>query len=134
MAQQQRLEKVGLDYRQNNLGKTNSQLPSNGAYTKTNKYDENHKDALADGDALGKGTGMPMGYAVADYNAPRTQMNYSVIDTTTNAGGLYDTDGRNGMGGRKRLMTINRFNENNPYGENSVDTSANIADGQYKVH
>ena len=47
-------------------------------------------------------------------------------------GGLYDIEGRNGVGGRRFLMNISKYNANNEYGVNSVDTSANLADGQIK--
>ena len=40
--------------------------------------------------------------------------------------------GRNGVGGRRFLMNISKYNANNEYGVNSVDTSANLADGQIK--
>ena len=43
-----------------------------------------------------------------------------------NGGGLYDIEGRNGVGGRNFLMNISKYNANNEYGVNSVDTSANL--------
>ena len=55
---------------------------------------------------------------------------YSNFDTK-NGGGLYDIEGRNGIGGRKRQMAYSMYNEENAYGENLVDTSKNVKDGQY---
>jgi hypothetical protein len=57
-------------------------------------------------------------------------INYSNLDTTA-GGGAYDIHGRNGVGGRNRLMTYNIYNNDNAYGPDSVDSSMNIEDGQY---
>ena len=33
----------------------------------------------------------------------------------------------------ERLLKINNYGKDNPYGPNSVDTSANVGDGQYVI-
>ena len=50
---------------------------------------------------------------------------------TENGGNCYDINGRNGVGGRNWSKINSMYTEENPYGANSVDTSANIDDGQY---
>jgi hypothetical protein len=108
-------------------------------------YNENHPDALSNGDVEGKGNGNSMGYAIADpdsFNiAPdgtrMQKINYSTIITRENGsstiGGEYDRNGnpRIKKSGRNALIGINKFSQNNEYGENSVDTIENISLGQY---
>ena len=61
-------------------------------------------------------------------------MDYSNFDTSANnAGGIYDIEGRNGVGGRNYLKAISKYNEENQYGVNSVNTALNILDGQVVV-
>ena len=58
-------------------------------------------------------------------------MDYSNFDTeSSNIGGSYDINGRNGVGGRNFLKTISIYNEENQYGPNLIDTTANEQDGQ----
>ena len=58
-------------------------------------------------------------------------MNYSNFDTrSANIGGSYDINGRNGVGGRTFLKNISLYNEENQYGPNLIDTTANVQDGQ----
>lgn len=97
-----------------------------------NEYSESHKDAMSDGDPLGKGTGVSMGFSVPGQTTNKG-INYSNIDTTK-GGGQYDIDGRDGVGGgRKYSASMNLYNNENSYGPESVDTSANVAEGQYIV-
>ena len=75
----------------------------------TNEYSSDHEDAKTHNDELhpwGKGT---------------------------DGGGSYDKFGRNGIGGRQYLSTINIYNSTNAYGPNSVDTTENVSEGQYIV-
>ena len=108
-------------------------------YTKNEEYNETHRDAISDGDPQGKGTGHG-GHTHVIPNHELAQndensvwysaYNYSQFDTE-NGGGQYDIEGRNGIGGRNWLKSISKFNEENQYGLNYVDTSLNIAEGQY---
>ena len=142
MAEQSRLENIGItkrdelviknDYANNKVGE---------------EYSESHKDAKSDGDPKGKGNGVSMGFAVAnpdDFSVSSTgvrtqRMNYNTIITheseSQTIGGSYDREGRGGMkySGRNSLLMMNKFNPENEYGPDSVDTSANLLDGQYKV-
>jgi hypothetical protein len=127
MAKQSRLEIKGLEKRKDLISYNDYQ------HGDTTEYNENHPDALSDGDPLGKGTGVPLGVAKLPGETTLTTISYSNIDTR-NGGGLYDIEGRNGVGGRTLLKTMNLYNENNAYGLDSVDTSANVLDGQYTVN
>lgn len=125
MSKQTNLEKYGIEERHNELVKSD--------YNTTNEYSSLNKDAISDGDPLGKGT-LHGGHThyLPDASKRGAGINYSNFDTT-NGGGSFDINGRNGIGGRKYLSKISLYNEDNSYGMNSVDTSANINDGQYFV-
>lgn len=125
MAKQSRLEQEALDKR--------NELRVISDYSQTNEYSESHKDALSDGDPLGKGTGVPLGMASQPGATNNKSISYSNMDTE-NAGGQYDIEGRNGVGGRKYLSLINLYNKNSQYGVDSVDTSQNVADGQITIN
>jgi hypothetical protein len=60
-----------------------------------------------------------MGYAIKNNSAPKTQINYDTLDTK-NGGGDYDINGRQGVGGRKRLMGMNEYNRDNQYSDDLV--------------
>lgn len=101
-------------------------------YTRNDEYSSTHPDALSNGDPLGKGTGHGgHTHSTPDCTRP-SSIDYSNFDTT-NGGGIYDIEGRNGVGGRNFLETISVYNETHEYGPNSVDTSANVADGQIVI-
>ena len=124
MAEQSRIESEALDKRH--------ELEVISTYQKnTNEYNEQHKDALSTGDPQGKGTGVSMGYSVPGQTTNKG-INYSNI-ATNSGGGLYDIEGRNGIGGRMYLETINMYNAEKSYGIDSVDTSKNVAEGQFIV-
>ena len=124
MAKQSRLESEAIDKRH--------ELEVISDYQKnTNEYNEQHKDALSNGDPQGKGTGVSMGYSVPGQTTNKG-INYTNI-ATNSGGGLYDIEGRNGIGGRRYLETINMYNAENSYGVDSVDTSKNVAEGQFIV-
>ena len=117
------LEKKGIEARNETLVRND--------YGKIDEYSALHTDAISNGDPLGKGT-MIGGDTHATPDCSRTStIDYSNFDTMI-GGGLYDIEGRNGVGGRRFLMNISKYNANNEYGVNSVDTSANLADGQIK--
>ena len=124
MAKQSRLESEAIDKRH--------ELEVISDYQKnTNEYSEQHQDALSNGDPQGKGTGISMGYSIPGQTTNKG-INYANI-ATNSGGGLYDIEGRNGIGGRKYLKTINMYNSENSYGVDSVDTSKNAAEGQFIV-
>lgn len=115
------LEKKGIDLRKETVVRND--------YDRADNYSSIHKDAISDGDKKGKGTTHGgHTHSIPDHNKPST-INYSTLDTT-NGGNLYDIEGLNGKGGRNFLTTISKYNKENEYGINSIDTSANLADGQ----
>lgn len=123
------LESQAIEARQTHLIRSD--------YNKQDVYSDSHEDAISNPDdankALGKGTnsGGHQHY-VPDSTRSSSTYNYNNIDTN-NGGGGYDIHGRNEVGGRNRLLNINIYNKNNSYGPDSVDTSANIDEGQYVI-
>ena len=124
MAKQTCLEKVGIEKRHDTIVRND--------YNIEDQYSQIHKDALSDGDPLGKGSGHGgHTHYIPDCTKPSSMMDYSNFDTNANnIGGSYDINGRNGVGGRNFLKTISLYNEENQYGPNLVDTTANVQDGQ----
>lgn len=119
------LEKKAIEERHNEIVRSD--------YNIENQYSSTHKDALSDGDAQGKGTGHGGHTAyLPDCNKPSTTIDYSNFDTT-NGGGLYDIEGRNDIGGRKRAIASSLYNSENQYSANLVNTEINVNDGQYQV-
>lgn len=119
------LEKKGIESRGNLLTRND--------YTRADEYSATHPDALATGDPQGKGTGHGgHTHYVPDCNKPST-IDYSNFDTSNNAGGEYDINGRNGVGGRVFAQNISVYNEENSYCGINIDTSANVADGQIVI-
>lgn len=106
----------------------------NNTYTKSNEYSALNKDALADGDTKGRGTGHGgHTHTVPNFTKPKTMFDYSNIDTSLKAGNSYDINGRNGVGGREFLRTINIYSSENEYSADIIDTSKNVSDGQIKI-
>lgn len=71
---------------------------------------------------LGKGLSPDEGYSghghyIPDYNA--SGINYRNLRTDA-GGGYYDINGREGQGGRNRLVSINIYNKDNAYSAESV--------------
>lgn len=140
MSKQSRLENVAISKRDSLI------IKNEYSEIEGKEYNETHKDALSDGDVIGKGNGVSMGYAIPETDSfyisnegVRVQkINYSTIVTHENAentiGGEYDRNGNPSIkkSGRNGLMNINKFNPDNEYGEDSVDTTENILLGQYK--
>jgi hypothetical protein len=119
------LEKKGIEERHTQTARSD--------YNKNDEYSATHKDALSDGDAQGKGTGHGgHTHFLPDCNKPTNAINYSNFDTK-NGGGKYDIEGRNGIGGRKRMMAFCMYGPENPYSAEMVTTDENIADGQYQI-
>ena len=119
------LEVKGIDARNETLVRND--------YQKSEEYSQRHPDALATGDPLGKGTGHGgHTHSTPDCTKPKA-IDYSNFDTSSNSGGLYDIEGRNGIGGRNFLKNISVYNEEYEYGANLIDTRLNVADGQIKI-
>jgi hypothetical protein len=123
MGKQTCLEKRGIDARHDQIVRSD--------YNIEDQYSATHKDAISDGDAQGKGTGHGgHTHYLPDCTKPTTTIDYSNFDTE-NGGGKYDIEGRNGISGRKKALASSLYNKENSYGSTSVDTTANVNDGQY---
>ena len=129
-----RLDQEGQEWRE-------TVMPNKNRYAdETNPYGLNNDDAKTHNDdkhPWGKGTGKSIDYARRNLNATKTQMNYSTVDTRSEAGGSYDIYGTKGVdmayqgeSGRKFLERINEYKPGHEYGKNSVDINAS-AKGQY---
>ena len=119
------LEKRGMEERHEEIARSD--------YNIENQYGPTHPDAISDGDPQGKGTGHGgHTHFLPDCTKPTTTINYSNFDSE-NGGGYYDIKGRNGISGRERALAISLYNKEIQYGPTLVDTSANVADGQYYV-
>lgn len=140
LEKQSRLENVAITKRDSLIIKNEySEIEGKG-------YNETHKDALSNGDVKGKGNSSSMGYAIPEPDSfyisnegVRVQkINRSTIVTHENGvntiGGEYDRNGNPSIkkSGRNALMNLNKFNPDNEYGEDSIDTTENILLGQYK--
>lgn len=120
------LEKRGIDERHVEIVRSD--------YNIDNQYSSTHKDALSDGDAQGKGTGHGgHTHYLPDCTKPTTTIDYSNFDTT-NGGGLYDIEGRNDVGGRKKAMASSLYNNENQYSANLINTEINVNDGQFQIN
>ena len=129
-----RLEKEGKNYRAERIPGKNKYLEE------VNKYDADNEDAKHHDDdqhPWGKGTGKSMGYAIRNLSASKTDIDYSNVDTTTEAGGSYDIYGTKGVdkayqgdSGRKYLQRINIYGPENQYRKDSVDIDETVR-GQY---
>ena len=119
------LEKRGIETRHEQIVRSD--------YNIEDQYSATHKDAISDGDPKGKGT-KHGGHThfLPDCTKPSTMIDYSNFDTE-NGGGEYDIKGRNGIGGREKALASSLYNKDIPYGPTSVNTEANINDGQYFI-
>lgn len=115
------LEKRGMDERHREIVRSE--------YNINDQYGVTHSNALSNGDVKGKGTGGSHTHWLPDCTKPRDFIDYSNFDTV-NGGGLYDIEGRNGVGGRKKALVSSLYNENFQYGAKLVNTAENIAEGQ----
>lgn len=116
---QTRLEREAIESREELLVKNDYQRGDN-------EYSENHPDAKSDGDPLGKGVGTAATpYLLPNEKASKTS--YTPTIRTDDGGGGLDVAQRN------LLKGINIYSALNAYGPDSVDTSKNVADGQYVV-
>lgn len=130
------LEKTAIDIRHGVpvRGDVTTSNILNNTYNASDEYSALHKDALADGDVKGRGTGHGgHTHTIPDYTKSKTMFDYSNIDTSDKAGNAYDKHGRNGVGGREFLTTINIYSAANEYSANIIDTSKNVAEGQVVI-
>ena len=117
------LEKRGMEERHEEIVRSD--------YNIENQYGPTHPDAMSDGDPQGKGTGHGgHTHFLPDCTKPTTTINYQNFDTE-NGGGYYDIKGRNGISGRDNALAISLYNKQIQYGPTLVDTSKNVAEGQY---
>lgn len=114
------LEKVSLEERHEEVVRND--------YNRENQYSATHKNALADGDKKGKGTGHKgHTYWLPNCNGTLGVFNYSNFDTAIESG-AGNSDDRNA---RTVAMARSVYNPQNPYSAQTVDTSGNVMEGQY---
>lgn len=128
MGKQTCLEKNGINARHDQTVRSD--------YNIENEYSSVHKDAISDGDAQGKGHPTVKGHTHWTPSCDGTANNMIKYDNFATSpsdqiGGKFDIDGYMGRPGRKEQMTRSIYNYQEPYGPTSVDTSANVNDGQY---
>lgn len=99
-------------------------------YNRENQYNESHPDALATGDAQGKGTGSSgHGHWLPDCNSAPNVFRYDNFDTDISFHAGNDTDNA----ARNEMLARSMYNQENIYDASAIDTSANVAEGQYVV-
>lgn len=99
-------------------------------YTRDNEYSATHEDALATGDSKGKGTGHGgHTFWLPNCNGTLNYFNYSNFDTNPESGAGNDADNE----ARDTALARSLYNYSNQYSERTVDTSANVLEGQYRV-
>lgn len=119
------LEIVSMDERHEELVRNN--------YNPDNEYTAMHPDALNidSGDGKhGKGTGSSgHGHWLPDCTGQLGMINYSNFDTDVahHAGNIDDNDAR------MKSLARSKYNSDNIYSAALVDTSMNVAEGQYKM-
>lgn len=103
-------------------------------YNPDNYYDRMHPDALNidnGDDKRGKGTGSSgHSHWLPDCSGQLGIINYSNFDTNVafHAGNRADNDAR------MQSMTRSLYNQDKEYSANLIDTSMNVAEGQYKTY
>ena len=120
------LEKRGIEERSVEIVRSD--------YNIENQYGPSHPDALSNGDVNGKGTGHGgHTHYLPDCNKPTSTIDYSNFDTL-NGGGLYDIEGRNDVGGRKKAINSSLYNHERQYSANLINTEINLRQGQYPTN
>lgn len=116
------LEKRSIDERDREIVRSD--------YNTDNRYSVTHKDALANGDAQGKGTGSGgHSFYLPDCNGSIGMINYQNFDTSPNSGAGNNDDNA----ARKQAMVRSLYNSDKPYTMTSVITDVNRQAGQYQV-
>lgn len=99
-------------------------------YNTDNRYSVTSKDALATGDAQGKGTGSGgHSFSLPDCNGSIGMINYQNFNTSPDSGAGNNVDND----ARRQAMVRSVYNANNPYTLTSVVTDVNRKEGQYQV-
>ena len=116
------LEKRSIEQRHISLARSD--------YNRDNQYSALHPDALADGDAQGKGTGHSgHGVWTPNCNSAINVFNYSNFDTAISSGAGNDTDNA----ARNKALAMSMYNSENQYSSSLVNTELNVLEGQYRV-
>ena len=116
---QSKLEKVGIEERNNEILKSD--------YNKNTPYSSTHKDAISDGDKLGKGTNHGgHTHFLPDQTKASTTIDYSNFDTER--GGNYDD-----VEMRHKSLTYCLYNKDYQYGAHLIDSEENQRNGQFKL-
>ena len=99
-------------------------------YTRDNQYSATHPNALATGDAKGKGTGHKgHTFWLPDCNGTLGVFDYSNFDTAISSGAGNNADNE----ARKTALARSMVNAENIYSAKLVDTSKNVREGQYVI-
>lgn len=109
----------------NGIEERNSEIIRN-EYNQYNEYNVTHENAISDGDKKGKGNGSNgHTHYLPDCNKPKTMMDYSNFDTFSDAGNIYDINGRNDIGGRNKNVSMSKYNKDYQYGAHLINTNNN---------
>lgn len=99
-------------------------------YQRSNQYSETHQNALATGDSKGKGTGHGgHSHWLPNCNSQMGVFNYSNFDTALGSGAGNNVDNE----ARNTSIVRSLYGPTTPYGASIIDTSMNVAEGQYVV-
>ena len=99
-------------------------------YNRFNQYSAAHPDAIANGDVQGKGTGHGgHTHSQPNCNGVIGIIDYRNFDTaiSSHAGNIDDNYAR------ETALVRSLYNVEREYSARSVDTSLNLAEGQYRV-
>lgn len=114
------LEKRGIEERNAEIVRSD--------YNIEDPYSASHKDAISDGDKMGKGTNHSgHNHFLPDCTQPTGKINYSNFDTE-NGGGSADVEAR------RTAMVRSLYNKDYQYGANLVNTEENLNQGQFRVN
>ena len=121
------IQENGQSYLETEGMQARSEQTARSDYNQAEQYNERHPDALANGDAQGKGTGDfgGHGWSRPDMTKPKSQMAYGNFNTS-DGGNDCDHTARNTMMQRSLYNAERQY-----YRDVTVDTTANRGDGQY---
>lgn len=116
---QSKLEKVSIEERNNEILKSD--------YNKNMPYSAMHKDAISDGDKLGKGTNHGgHTHFLPDQTKAATTIDYSNFDTE-NGGNNVDVESRS------KALASSLYNKDYQYGAHLINSEENQRNGQFKL-
>lgn len=119
-------------YSMDGINKENGrhQMELRSDYQRTKQYSVTHKDALATGDMQGKGTGSAgHSHWLPNCTSQMGVYNFSNFDTAISFGAGNDADNN----ARNEAITRSLYGPMNRYDATIVDTSMNVAEGQYVI-